>query len=976
MTEVLPSVILSLSKGLLKRHLIIVIYLKIKQINSIFLHSINATLGMFGTPKTCNKQIVLLKIVFAVLCLSLCLTTQAQVNFKAFKTIPTGSAPTVVCIGDLNNDGKNDVVLCTGFGVDDDPVNDNKSFVFIQNELGELSNPIKYPNSKFTPYAATICDVNNDSLNDLIIGYDDSIGVFFQNKIGTLNPIKGFYSGNFNRIDGLSTGDLNNDGLSDIAISHYSSSVITVLYQKISGGFNSISIASPNNSAEHVIEVGDINNDKRDDIVLSMADGLFVYTQTASGKLNPFVTYNNGNTNIPANGLAIGDLNNDGLKDIVQTISGETPNASVLHYLQDKKTNTILNPSTLVAYQTPEPVRIADLNCDKKNEIIVANGGTQTLTIYEQNLNIFSGYNTFTISDANHYNPYGLSIGDINNDGRNDIILADYKKGLIVLINESKAKGACCPQLGKLPIPTGKNAICVNGTIATYKSSHNIDDQIIWNLYPSEAGTIVSSNNDSCEIVWNDSWYGKASVSVKAYHTCATITSQPLVVTVHIPPLNIGNDTLLCANTNFTLHAGDNFDSYKWSNNATDSIITGTCPNIYFVQASNVCGSRYDTITLSAQASPNINLVSDSILCPNASITFDVTQAGNNAYIWQDGSDKAQFTTTKAGTYTVKVTNTFNCSSSKSVNVKALNKPNISLPNDTSMCDSISLPLQVQCPSCNYIWNNGNNSSTITAIQAGLYSVTATNVCGITTDNIAISLAQSPQNKLFPDTILCIGSTLECNLGTISGTCSYLWNDGSTDSIRNFNQAGNYSVTITNSNFCSSYKSANISENTIPQFLLPNDTSYCDSIQITIDITTNNCSYLWNDLSTNPQQTILKDGIYIVSVTNICGTKTDTLVVNKFDCLSYLEVPSAFSPNDDNLNDIIYALGRNVSNIQFKIFNRWGQLMFESNDLKKGWDGNLNGKKAEESVYVYYITGTSTTDNQTLISKGSITLIR
>ena len=135
-------------EGFDKMELRIAIFLKIKPIISIFLHSINSTKRMVGTSKTCNKQIVLLQIVFAVLCLSYSITTQAQVSFNDFKTIPTGSAPTVVCIGDLNNDSRNDVVLCTGFGVDDDPINDNKSFVFIQNDLGELSNPVKYPNSK------------------------------------------------------------------------------------------------------------------------------------------------------------------------------------------------------------------------------------------------------------------------------------------------------------------------------------------------------------------------------------------------------------------------------------------------------------------------------------------------------------------------------------------------------------------------------------------------------------------------------------------------------------------------------------------------------------------------------------------------------------------------------------------------------------------------------------------------------------
>jgi len=899
----------------------------------------------------------------------------SQVSFTPFRAIATGSAPTVVSIGDLNNDGRNDVVLCTGYGVDVDPKSDNKSFVFIQDASGNLSAPVVYQNSNFTPYAIAISDVNNDNLNDLIIGYDDSIGVFYQNKSGTLNPLTSYYSGQFERIDGLSTGDLNGDGLQDIAISYYSSSSISILYQNNAGGFRSTSIQSPATSANHVIEIADVNNDKRSDIVLSMIEGVSVYTQTANGTLNKYVTYGNGNTTNSSDGLAIGDVNNDGLKDIVQTISGNTSSATLLMYYQDKLSNLMQPPVSLPAYQTPEPVRIADLNCDKKNEIIIAHGGTQKLTIYEQTATSFTTYSSITIGDANHYNPYGMSIGDINNDDRNDIVLADYKNGLIILTNTSTPLGACCKKVVKPQQPVGMAAICKNGLTTKYTDRHTSTDSIIWNLYPSTASSIVFSSKDSCLITWNDSWYGKASISVMAINACGSSTSQPLFVTVHIPPLNIGNDTSLCKQSSITVNAKSGFDRYLWGNKSTDSTIIATSPSIQYVTATNVCGSVSDTIIISAFATQQIVLPSDSILCSGSSMTFDVSRSGKNSYLWQDGKTTARYTITNAGIYSVAITDSNNCQNSKTITVTALSKPSISLPDDTVACNNIALPLQVQCSSCNYIWQDGSTTANLTATKKGTYSVTATNVCGISKDSIRINIIQSPVLKVINDTVLCDGTSFILDAG-IAGRHSYLWQDGKTDSLYRISQTGNYSVTVTDSFHCKNNQSFTIAGLTKPFIQFPNDTTFCDSLSLLIDVNCAGCSYLWNDASTIPQQTLTNAGMYSVTVTNICGSKTDTVIIKKVDCQSMLDVPTAFSPNDDNLNDVLFAVGKNIENVSFRIFNRWGQLVFESTDLKKGWDGTQNGKPVDDGVYMFSITATATNDGHVITQSGNITLIR
>ena len=87
-------------------------------------------------------------------------------------------------------------------------------------------------------------------------------------------------------------------------------------------------------------------------------------------------------------------------------------------------------------------------------------------------------------------------------------------------------------------------------------------------------------------------------------------------------------------------------------------------------------------------------------------------------------------------------------------------------------------------------------------------------------------------------------------------------------------------------------------------------------------------------------------------------------------------VPSAFSPNGDGVNDIFHVTARKLITLQeFKIMNRWGQQIFETRDISKGWDGNFKGKMQDPGVYYYMIKVASPT-GKTQFLKGDITLIR
>ena len=103
---------------------------------------------------------------------------------------------------------------------------------------------------------------------------------------------------------------------------------------------------------------------------------------------------------------------------------------------------------------------------------------------------------------------------------------------------------------------------------------------------------------------------------------------------------------------------------------------------------------------------------------------------------------------------------------------------------------------------------------------------------------------------------------------------------------------------------------------------------------------------------------------------------TITIFVKDFKCdIPNVYVPNAFSPNDDMVNDILYVESKVVDSLYFAIYTRWGEKVFETTDITKGWDGSYKGEKLSSAVFVYYIDATCI-NGQRLKKKGNISLLR
>lgn len=272
-----------------------------------------------------------------------------------------------------------------------------------------------------------------------------------------------------------------------------------------------------------------------------------------------------------------------------------------------------------------------------------------------------------------------------------------------------------------------------------------------------------------------------------------------------------------------------------------------------------------------------------------------------------------------------------------------------------------------------YSYDNFDNGDVITCtLTSDRYCVTAQQV---TSNPIPLTIYPNPVVQLDKASSLCEGSTTTLDAGSFA---SYSWSTGSTNRSIEIDNIGQYVVWVTDNKGC---KGTDVTSVTSifpsPKKFLPADTAICSYDNLLLKPTGKFSSYLWSNGSNNSILTITQPGQFWVKVTDSRGcTGIDTIIVVPKDCPAGFFMPTAFTPNNDGKNDLLKPIIMGtVKHYQFWIYNRWGQLMFYSADLSKGWDGRYKQLQQESNAFVWLCTYQFEGDVMHN-AKGSFVLIR
>lgn len=486
-------------------------------------------------------------------------------------------------------------------------------------------------------------------------------------------------------------------------------------------------------------------------------------------------------------------------------------------------------------------------------------------------------------------------------------------------------------------------------------------------------------------------------------------TDQIVVDFITSPSIELGNDTLICSGQSVILDASISGATYNWQDNSVLSTYTVTQSGLYEVEVTTSCGVLMDNIQIDVIPLPVVDLGPDTAFCEGGTLLLDATNL-NSTYLWQDNSTSPTFNVNQSGTYSVTVSNSIGCSVSDNINVVVDQIPVVSAGLDQSVCQGESVTLSGS-GAVTYTWTNGasNGIAFVPGPGTTTYTVTGTTLGGCTdTDDVIVTVGNAPNISFTADiTSGCVPLTVQLTNTTPNATsCVWTLSDGTIISGCGtvevvFEQDGCYDVTLTTELASGCYGSF-----TEVDYICAQETPIADFIVVPQQVSAlepnvqfNNLSvgadtYLWtfgdnSDVSTetNPSHAYPFDepgsySVMLIANSTLGCSDTAYSYVEVLEELIYY-VPNSFTPDGDIYNQTfepVFTSGFDPYNYNFMIFNRWGEMIFESNDPSQGWDGSytLNGKvnTCHSGVYTWRIEFKAKDNDEKTIITGHVSLLR
>ncbi|MNK18897.1 hypothetical protein D3C87_371130 [compost metagenome] len=359
--------------------------------------------------------------------------------------------------------------------------------------------------------------------------------------------------------------------------------------------------------------------------------------------------------------------------------------------------------------------------------------------------------------------------------------------------------------------------------------------------------------------------------------------------------MNLPADTTVClqvgnAFTITPLFSGANAPvTYLWSNNSTGSSLSVVNSGTYWVELSDSCVTRRDSIVVTVNSLPLIGNTGNVTVCEGSfPAVLNPTVSVGSTVLWDDGSTAAIRSVNGPGIYSFSVTNTCGTSNA-SITVSQTDLPDISLVSsiDTCILSGTAIVLSpVFANATGVLWSNGSTASQLAVSSPGTYTVSASNGCGTSSATVVVTLNSLPAIGNVGNVAVCEGNFPVTLNPTVSAGASVLWENGSTAVNRMVNGPGTYTIAVTND--CGTLNAAiSVTQTDLPavQLISSIDTCIQSGTAVTLSpIFTGTTAVGWSDGSAGSQLSVSNSGIYTVYAFNVCGTDSasSSVTINHF----------------------------------------------------------------------------------------------
>jgi gliding motility-associated-like protein len=531
----------------------------------------------------------------------------------------------------------------------------------------------------------------------------------------------------------------------------------------------------------------------------------------------------------------------------------------------------------------------------------------------------------------------------------------------------------------------GDEVILVGNGGLTYAWDNGVQDNVGFFPTQTQTYTVIGTDANGC--------INTASVTV-------TINQAPLI--------DAGANQLICLGEQVTL-SGNGGTTYTWDNGVADGVpFSPQTTTTYTVTGFDAIGCQNtDQVTVTVNPLPQVNAGPDQSVCPGDLVILNATPIGLT-YTWNNGVvDGQAFDPIQTTTYTVTGTDANGCSNTDQITVTVNAAAVISAGADITVCEGNQVTLTAT-GGTNYVWTNGvQNGVAFTPLTSGTYTVAGTTAAGCAgSDDVLVTVETTPVVNFVPDvTSGCSPLTVTfTNTSPVLGTnCTWSFGNGLNGTScaggsTVYTAPGCYDVTLisTSAAGCvgqfTMQDAICISPDPVAEFTpSPGLLSESNSTSTMVNSSTNAIAYSWNfgdgtanSTEVNPNHTFMP---------NFEGYLVTLIAINEFGCtdtayqnilfeeeLIYY-VPNTFTPDGDQFNQEfkpVFTSGFDPYDYNMKIYDRWGELIFESNDSEVGWNGSYGAvaDRVQDGTYVWKIEFKTSKNDARKVIVGHVVVLR